>query len=126
MKIEVTICSFIVRFQKIYRLYALRIVCITENHSIKQRTFITFLSEYQTEINLNENKFLDWNEINIQIMKKHLTQLIKILHTLSDLLSNTSKLKEYSSETSLKESDLKESDLKEISFLKENLFSQNS
>jgi len=59
-------------------------------------------------------------------MKKHLTQLIKILHTLSDLLSNTSKLKEYSSETSLKESDLKESDLKEISFLKENLFSQNS
>jgi len=59
-------------------------------------------------------------------MKKHSTQLIKVLHTLSDLLSNTSKLKEYSPETSLKESDLKESDLKEISFSKENLFSQNS
>jgi len=41
------------------------------------------------------------------------------------LLLNTSKLKEYSSETSLKKSDLKESDLKEISFLKENSFSQN-
>ena len=77
-------------------------------------------------MNLNKNKFLDWNEISIQIIKKHSTQLIRILHTLSDLLSNTSKLKEYSSETSLKEADLKESDLKEISFSKENTFSQNS
>jgi len=59
-------------------------------------------------------------------MKKHPTQLIRILHTLSDLLPNTPKLKEYSSETSLKESGLKESGLKEISFSKENLFSQNS
>jgi len=42
------------------------------------------------------------------------------------LLSNTSKLREYSSETSLKDSDLKESDLKESSFLKEKSFSQNS
>jgi len=42
------------------------------------------------------------------------------------LLSNTSKLKEYSPETSLKESGRKESDLKEFSFLKENSFSQNS
>ncbi len=42
------------------------------------------------------------------------------------MLSNTSKLREYSSETSLKDSDLKESDLKESSFLKEKSFSQNS
>jgi len=42
------------------------------------------------------------------------------------LLLNISKLKKYSSETSLKESDLKESDLKEVSFLKENSFDQNS
>jgi len=41
------------------------------------------------------------------------------------LLSNTSKLKEYSPETSLKESGLKESDIKETSFLKRSSFSQN-
>ena len=120
------ICSLIVKFQKTCRLYALRIACMTENHSIRQRTPITFSPEYQTEIDLNENKFLDWNETSIQTMKKHPTQLIRILHTLSDLLLNTPKLKEYSSETSLKESGLKESGLKDISFSKENLFSQNS
>jgi len=59
MKIEAAICLFTVRFQKTFRLYVLKIACMTENHSIKQRTLITFLSEYQTEINLNENKFLD-------------------------------------------------------------------
>jgi len=126
MEIEVAICPPIVRFQKTCRLYALRIACMTENHSIRQRTPITFSPEYQTGIDLDENKFLDWNETSIQTMKKHPTQLIRILHTLSDLLPNTPKLKEYSSETSLKESGLKESGLKEISFSKENLFSQNS
>ena len=59
MKIEAAICLFTVRFQKTFRLYILKIACMTENHSIKQRTLTTFLSEYQTEINLNENKFLD-------------------------------------------------------------------
>ena len=96
MKIEVTICSFIVRFQKTCRLYALRIVCMTENHSIKQRTFIIYSSEYQTELNLKKNKFLDWNEISFQIRKKHSTQLVRILHILIDLLSNIPKLEEYS------------------------------
>jgi len=92
MKIEVTICSLIVRFQKTCRLYVLRIVCLTENHSIRQRTFIIYSSEHQTELDLNENKFLDLNETNFQIKKKHPTQLVRILHTLFDLLSNTSKL----------------------------------
>jgi len=96
MKIEVTICFFIVRFQKTCKLYALRIVCMTENHSIRQRTFIIYSSEYQTELDLNKNKFLDWNETSFQTRKKHPTQLVRILHTLIDLLSNTSKLEKYS------------------------------
>jgi len=55
-----------------------------------------------------------------------LSKSIRVLHTLFDLLLNTSKLKEYSSETSLKECDLKEFGLKHFSFSKENSFSQNS
>ncbi len=96
MKIKAAICSFIVRFQKICRLYALRIAGMTENHPIRQRTSITYSSEYQTGLDLNKTKFLDWNETSLQTKKKHSTQLIRILHTLFDLLSNTSKLKEYS------------------------------
>jgi len=69
---------------------------MTENHSIRQRTFIIYSSEYQTELNLDKNKFLDWNETSFQTRKKHPTQLVRILHTLVDLLSNTSKLEEYS------------------------------
>ena len=126
MKIEAAICSLIVRFQKTCRLYALRIACMTENHPIRQRTPITFSPEYQTEIDLDKNKFLDWNETSLQTTRKHSTQLIRVLHTLLDLLPNTPKLKEYSPETSLKKCGLKESDLKEISFSKENSFSQNS
>jgi len=69
---------------------------MTENHSIRQRTFIIYSSEYQTELDLNENKFLDWNETSFQTRKKHPAQLVRILHNLVDLLSNTSKLEEYS------------------------------
>jgi len=69
---------------------------MTENHSIRQRTFIIYSSEYQTELDLNKNKFLDWNETSFQTRKKHPTQLVRILHTLIDLLSNTSKLEKYS------------------------------
>ena len=42
------------------------------------------------------------------------------------MLSNTPKLEEYSSETSLKGCNLKKFGLKHFSFLKENSFSQNS
>jgi len=69
---------------------------MTENHSIRQRTFIIYLSEYQTELDLDENKFLDLNETSFQTRKKHPTQLVRILHTLVDLLPNTPKLEEYS------------------------------
>ncbi len=94
---------------------------MTENHSIRQRTSIIYSLKYQTELNLNENNFLDWNETSIQIIKKHSTQLIRILHILFKLLLNTSKLKEYSSETSLREFNMRDfnmrdSDIKETSF----------
>ena len=135
MKIEVSICSLIVRFQKTCRLYALRIVCMTENHSIRQRTSIIYSSKYQTELNLNKNKFLDWNETSIQITKKYSTQLIRILHTLFELLSNTLKLKEYSSEISLREFNVKDFNMRDFNMrdfnmrdsdIKETSFTQKS
>ena len=121
MKIEVTICSFIVRFQKTYRLYALRIVCITVNYFIRQRTSIIYSLEYQTELNLNKNKFLDWNEINIQIIKKYSTQLIRILHTLFKLLLNISKLKEYNSETSLRKFNMRDFNMRYFNIIDFNI-----
>ncbi len=98
---------------------------MTENHPIRKRTSITYSLEYQTGLDLEKIKCLNWNETSTQTTKKHPTQLIRILHTLFELLPNTSKLKEYSPETSLKESGLKESDIKETSFLKRSSFSQN-
>ncbi len=121
MKIEVTICSFIMRFQKTYRLYALRIVCITVNYFIRQRTSIIYSLEYQTELNLNKNKFLDWNKINIQIIKKYSTQLIRILHTLFKLLLNISKLKEYNSETSLRKFNMRDFNMRYFNIIDFNI-----
>jgi len=84
---------------------------------------------------LNENKFLDWNEISIQIIKKHLTQLIRILHTLFELLSNISNLKEYSSEISQREFNMRDFNMRDFNIrdfnmrdsdMKETSFSQKS
>jgi len=59
MKLKSAILSFKIRLDKTSELYALRVISLSENHSIKQRTSYIFSSELETDIDVDENHYLD-------------------------------------------------------------------
>src|SRR3989440_6783663 len=63
MKLEAAIIFFKARFDRICKNYALRIMQIPKNHSIRLRVSASF-SSYNNEAELNWEKYLDWNEKN--------------------------------------------------------------
>ena len=88
MKLKSAILSFKIRLDKTSELYALRVISLSENHSIKQRTSYIFSSELETDIDVDENHYLDWNQYSqVNIKKQHSTQLIKVLHSICKYLS---------------------------------------
>ena len=62
MEIEASLPPPKVKFNKICKNYALRILKIYENHPIKLRVLANF-PLFSNEIKLNWTQFLDWNEI---------------------------------------------------------------
>ncbi len=65
-----------IRLDKTCMLYALRITTLSENHPIRQRTPYNYPPGFETGQDIDENHYLDWNELaNSQINKKHPTQL---------------------------------------------------
>ena len=88
MKLKSAILSFKIRLDKTSELYALRVISLSENHSIKQRTSYIFAYELETDIDVDENHYLDWNQYSqVNIKKQHSTQLIKVLHSICKYLS---------------------------------------
>jgi len=63
MELEAAIISPKARFNRICKNYALRIMQIPKNHSIRLRVSASFPS-YNNEAELNWEKYLDWNEKN--------------------------------------------------------------
>ena len=63
IKLEAAIISSKARFDRICKNYALRIMQISKNHSIRLRVSTSF-SSYNNEAELDWNKYLDWNEKN--------------------------------------------------------------
>ena len=63
MKLKAAIISSKARFDRICKNYALRIMQISKNHSIRLRVSTSF-SSYNNEAELDWNKYLDWNEKN--------------------------------------------------------------
>src|SRR5216110_1235534 len=61
MKIEASIPSLKVRFNRICKNYTLRILQMHEKHSIRLRVSSGFPS-FSNEIELDWSQFLDWNE----------------------------------------------------------------
>ena len=87
MKLKANIESVRVRLNKKCRKYALRVITLSENHSIKQRTLLSFSSENEIEQKISiELNYLNWNQ-NFRT-QKHSTQLIKMLNTISTLILN--------------------------------------
>ena len=62
MEIEASLPPPKVRFNKICKNYALRILKMHENHSIKLRVLFSF-PFFLNEIELDWTQFLNWNEI---------------------------------------------------------------
>ena len=87
LELESAILPPKLRLDKTSELYALRIATLSENHPIRQRTPYTYPPELETEFNIDENHYLDWNQHpNSLIKKKHPTQLIKVLYSLCKYL----------------------------------------
>src|SRR6266487_1425065 len=63
MKLEAAIISSKARFDRICKNYALRIMQISKNHSIRLRVSASYPS-YDNEAELDWDKYLDWNEKN--------------------------------------------------------------
>ena len=63
MKLEAAIISSRSRFNRICKNYALRIMQISKNHSIRFRVSASY-SSYDNEAELDWDKYLDWNEKN--------------------------------------------------------------
>src|SRR6266513_6477427 len=114
MKLKVAIISLRVRFNRICKNYALRIMQILKNHSIRLRVSASF-SSYNNEADLDWEKYLDWNEKNQAVeteiaeissnseseqkhrkkrrkikrkTKKEVSQLFKITSKIAELLSS--------------------------------------
>ena len=91
MKVEANLESVRVKLNKKCRKYALRVITLYENYSIRQRTPLSFSSEYETEQKISiELNYLNWNQ-NFR-SQKHSTQLVKILNTIFTLISNEVKI----------------------------------
>ena len=63
MKLKAVIISPRARFNRICKNYALRIMQIFKNHSIRLRVSASY-SSYNNEAELDWEKYLDWNEKN--------------------------------------------------------------
>ena len=63
MELEAAIISSRARFNRLCKNYALRIMQILKNHSIRLRVSASY-SSYNNEAELDWEKYLDWNEKN--------------------------------------------------------------
>ncbi len=90
MKLKSAILPPKIRLDKTSELYALRVTSLSENHSIRQWTSYTFSSDLETDIDVDKNHYLDWNQYSqVNIKKKHSTQLIWVLHSICKYLSES-------------------------------------
>src|SRR6266513_5258162 len=67
MKLKAAIISSRARFNRLCKNYALRIMQIPKNHSIRLRVSASY-PPYNNEAELDWEKYLDWNEKNQAII----------------------------------------------------------
>jgi len=101
MQIEVEISLIKVWLDRKCKNYAIRVIELSEKHSIRKRMFISYSSQYSTELNLNLNtsKYLNWNELNLNLLKKaknckdRSTQIYQILNKVQKTLNSIQEIK---------------------------------
>ncbi len=96
MQIEVEISSMKMQLDQKCKNYAIQIVELSEKHSIRKKTSISYSSQYSIELNLdlNASKYLNWNEMKMNLSwkvkkcKDRLTQIYRILNKVQKTLNS--------------------------------------
>ena len=83
MEIEASILPVKIRFEKICQNYAYRTLLLGQNHPIRKRVPESFPSNKNEEIEINWNKYLDWNQRDQLNIKTYPTQLYRILNSIA-------------------------------------------
>ena len=95
MNLKADIKLIKIKLNKKCRKYALRVITLSENHSVKQRTSHSYSSEEISEQKiLIELNYLDWNQNSHS--QKHSTQLIRVLNSISTLILTEAKIEDQS------------------------------
>jgi hypothetical protein len=71
IEVEASILPVEIRFEKIYQNYAYRALLLGQNHPIRKRILESFPSSINKEIEINWNKYLDWNQTDQLNSKKY-------------------------------------------------------
>ena len=77
--------------------YAIRLLKIAENNPIYQRIPNTYSIKFENigfDTSLWNNKYAEWNEDEKQTNKRHPSQLIRVLHSVSDIVHKTDKFEQ--------------------------------
>ena len=97
MEVEAALPSPQVRFDRIVKNYALRIIFLPEGNPIQTRipaSFLLKIANQDLEDSNWDQHYLDWSQTHLQ--KKSPTQLIRILASLNITISTASALEEFS------------------------------
>jgi hypothetical protein len=62
MEVEASILLVEIRFEKICQNYAYRALLLGQNHPIRKKILESFLSSINEEIEINWDRYLDWNQ----------------------------------------------------------------
>src|SRR5271170_8277341 len=81
MEIEAAILPAKLRLDKICQNYALRAIQLNQEHPIKRRSPESFPNSGSQEIELDWDKYLDWNQIDQS--KRYPTQLYRVLNSIA-------------------------------------------
>jgi hypothetical protein len=83
MELEAAILPVRIRFDKICQNYAFRAIQLDQDHPIKKRAPDSFPFSAGTDIELNWDNFLDWNQKDESKRRKYPTQLYKVFNSIS-------------------------------------------
>jgi len=87
MEIEASILPVKIRFNKICQKYAFRAIQLDQGHPIKERTPDSF-PHSRGDIELDWDKYLDWNQEDRSKKKIYPTQLYRVLNSIASSISS--------------------------------------
>jgi ribonuclease HI len=86
MEIEASILPVEIRFEKICQNYAYRALLLGQNHPIRNRVPESFPFSNNEEIEINWDRYLDWNQEDQRNIKRYSIQLYRVLNSIANAI----------------------------------------